>query len=63
MHVERFRATLNGLGGFHLGNPGSINDRPEVRTLSKNFRIEDVATRCSANAKAAKRMGELLIYG
>ena len=41
----------------------SINDRPEVWTLFKNFRIEDVATRCSANAKAAKRMGELLIYG
>ena len=22
MHVERFRVTLNGLGGFHMGNPG-----------------------------------------
>ena len=22
LHVERFRATLNGLGGFHMGNPG-----------------------------------------
>ncbi|MCY4556521.1 MAG: hypothetical protein OXF79_09120 [Chloroflexi bacterium] len=24
MHVERFRVTLNGLGGFHLGNPGRM---------------------------------------
>ena len=23
LHVERFRITLNGLGGFHMGNPGS----------------------------------------
>ena len=22
LHVERFRATLNGLGGLHMGNPG-----------------------------------------
>ena len=22
LRVERFRATLNGLGGFHMGNPG-----------------------------------------
>ena len=22
LHVERFRVTLNGLGGFHMGNPG-----------------------------------------
>ncbi len=22
MHVEVFRVTLNGLGGFHMGNPG-----------------------------------------
>ena len=24
LHVERFRITLNGLRGFHMGNPGSI---------------------------------------
>ena len=24
LHLERFRVTLNGLGGFHMGNPGSI---------------------------------------
>ena len=24
MHVERFRVTLNGLGGFHMGIPASI---------------------------------------
>ena len=23
LRVERCRATLNGLGGFHMGNPGS----------------------------------------
>ena len=22
LRVERFRVTLNGLGGFHMGNPG-----------------------------------------
>ena len=22
LHVERFRVTLDGLGGFHMGNPG-----------------------------------------
>ena len=25
LHVERFRITLNGLGGFHMGNPGQYD--------------------------------------
>ena len=26
LHVERLRATLNGLGGFHMGNPGPYGE-------------------------------------
>ena len=39
----------------------SLNDRPEVRTLFKGFKIEAVETRYSANAKSTRRARELLI--
>ena len=39
----------------------SLNDRTEVRELFKGFDIEEVETRYSANAKATRRVGELLI--
>ena len=32
LHVERCRATLNGLGGFHMGNPG-LDHRPSPAPL------------------------------
>ena len=41
----------------------SLNDTPETRTLFKGFRIEAVTTRYSANAKATRRAGELIISG
>ncbi len=39
----------------------SLNDRPEVRELFGKFRIETVNTRYSANARATRRVDELLI--
>ncbi len=39
----------------------SLNDRPEVRETFAGFAIEAVTTRYSANAKATRRVGELLI--
>ena len=39
----------------------SLNDRPEVRELFGEFRIEVVNTRYSANARATRRVDELLI--
>ena len=41
----------------------SLNDTPETRTLFKGFQIKKVETRYSANAKATRRAGELLISG
>ena len=41
----------------------SLNDTPETREMFKGFRIEAVTTRYSANAKATRRAGELLISG
>ena len=41
----------------------SLNDRPEVRELFKSFVIEAVETTYTANAKATRRVGELLISG
>ena len=41
----------------------SINDRPEVREIFAGFEMEEVETRYSANAKATRRVGELLIGG
>ena len=39
----------------------SLNDRPEVRELFGEFKIETVSTRYSANARATRRVDELLI--
>ncbi len=39
----------------------SLNDRPEVRELFGGFEIETVSTRYSANARATRRVDELLI--
>ena len=41
----------------------SINEHPEVREAFAGFEIEEVETRYSANAKATRRVGELLIGG
>lgn len=41
----------------------SINDRPEVRETFAGFRFVEVETRYSANAKATRRVGELLVNG
>ena len=41
----------------------SINDRPEVRKTFAGFEIEEVTTRYSANARATRRVGELLVSG
>ena len=41
----------------------SLNDRPEVRELFGEFELEEVETRYSANARATRRVGELLING
>ena len=39
----------------------SLNDLPEVRETFAGFAFEEVETRYSANAKATRRVGELLI--
>ncbi len=39
----------------------SLNDTPETREMFKGFEIEEVETRYSANARATRRAGELLI--
>ena len=39
----------------------SLNDRPEVRETFAGFSFEEVTTRYSANAKATRRAGEVLI--
>ena len=49
---------LRGLNGRFLL---SLNDRSEARELFKGFAIEAVETRYSANAKATRLAGELLI--
>lgn len=49
---------LDGLKGRFIL---SLNDRPEVREVFANFRIEGVQTTYSVNAKAAQRVGEVLI--
>ena len=49
---------LRGLGGRFIL---SINDRPELRETFVGFQFEEVETRYSANAKATRRVGELLI--
>ena len=41
----------------------SINDRPEMRETFAGLAIEEVNTRYSSNAKATRRVGELLIGG
>ena len=57
LHVERFRVTLNGLGGFHMGNPGSSGPSPPTislppssasasgsnKTYATNFRFRSLA--------------------
>ena len=54
----RMADLLRGLKGRFIL---SLNDRPEVRETFAGFRVEEVTTRYSANAKAARRVGELLI--
>ena len=39
----------------------SLNDRPEVRKTFAGFAIEAVTTRYSANAKATRTAGEVLV--
>lgn len=51
---------LRGLKGHFIL---SINDRPEVRETFAGFRFVEVETRYSANAKAVRRVGELLVSG
>ena len=41
----------------------SINDRPDGRETLAGFQIEEVETRWSADARATRRVGELLIGG
>ncbi len=38
-------------------------DRPEVREMFAGFEVEEVETRYSANARAMRRAGEVLISG
>ena len=56
----RMADILRGLKGRFIL---SLNDRPEVRDLFGRFTIEAVTTRYSANAKATRRVGELIISG
>ncbi len=41
----------------------SINDRPEIRGMFGWATIDEVETRYSVNAKANRRVGELLVSG
>ena len=41
----------------------SINDCPEIREMFGRAEIEEVGTRCSANARANRRVTELLVSG
>ena len=41
----------------------SINDRPEIREMFGWAAVEEVETRCSANARANRRVTELLVSG
>ena len=41
----------------------SLNDRPEMRETYAGFAVEEVETRYSADAKATRLVGELLIGG
>ena len=54
----RMADLLRGLKGRFIL---SLNDRPEVRETFAGFRVEEVETVYTANAKAARRVGELLI--
>ncbi len=56
----RMAAMLRGLKGRFIL---SLNDTPETREMFRGFEIEAVETRYSANAKATRRAGELLISG
>ena len=54
----RMAKLLRGLKGRFIL---SLNDRPEVRETFEGFAFEEVETRYSANAKATRRAGEVLI--
>ena len=54
----RMAEILRGLKGRFIL---SLNDRPEVRETFAGFRVEEVTTVYTANARAARRVGELLI--
>ena len=54
----RMAELLRGLKGRFIL---SLNDRPEVRETFARFQLEEVTTRYSVNARAAGRVGELLI--
>ena len=54
----RMAAALRGLKGRFIL---SLNDQPEVRKTFAGFEIEEVATLYSANAKAARSAGEVVV--
>ena len=56
----RMAEILRGLKGHFIL---SLNDRPEVRETFGGFAFEEVTTTYTANARAAARVGELLISG
>ena len=56
----RLAEMLKGIRGRFLL---SINDRPEIRAMFRWAQIEEVATTYTANARANRRVGELLVSG
>ena len=57
---ERLARMLRGIRGRFIL---SINDRPQIREIFGWAEIEEVGTRCSANARANRRVTELLVSG
>ena len=56
----RMAELLRGIDGRFLL---SLNNRPEVREIFAGFELDEVTTTHVANARAARRAGELLIEG
>ena len=44
-----------------VGALHNLNDRPEVHELFREFQVETVSTRYSAQARSSRRVNELLI--
>ena len=57
---ERLARMLRGIRGRFIL---SINDRPQIREIFGWAEIEEVGTRYSANARANRRVTELLVSG